>query len=114
MGAVLVPILRGKLDEWREDVAELTGPRLDDFKDLNRRHGLTQHRAWLAPMEEGSHWVVAVHDGPGSDTFMQTIAESDHPFDVWFKDHIGRVHGIDFDDPPPADQMPKLKVDVGQ
>ncbi len=113
MGAVLVPILPGKLDEWRADMAELLGPRAAEFRDLNRRHGLTQHRAFLAPAEDGSSWVIAVHDGPGGDTFMQTLAESDHPFDGWFKDHIGRVHGIDFAKPPEG-PMPELVLDTGQ
>ena len=113
MGAVAVPILEGMLDEWKADIAEVTGPKLDDFRDLNKRHGLTRHRAYLAPTPEGEYWVIAVHDGPGGDTFMQTLAESQHPFDKWFKDHIGRVHGIDFEAPPPG-PMPELKLDVGQ
>jgi hypothetical protein len=44
---------------------------------------------------------------------MQTLAESDHPFDHWFKDHIGRVHGIDFEKPPEG-PMPELVLDTGQ
>jgi hypothetical protein len=44
---------------------------------------------------------------------MRTLGESQHTFDKWFKEHIGRVHGIDFEAPPPG-PMPELKLDVGQ
>ncbi len=113
MGVVAVPILPGKLDEWRADMAEIMGPKASEFRDLNKRHGLTQHRAFLTSSPDGSSGVIAIHDGPGGDTFMQTLAESDHPFDHWFKDHIGRVHGIDFEKPPEG-PMPELVLDTGQ
>ena len=53
MGAIAVPILPGKLDEWRADMAELMGPRAAEFRDLNKRHGLTQHRAFLTTSPDG-------------------------------------------------------------
>lgn len=113
MGVVAVPILEGKLAEWEADIAELMGSRLEEFRDMNQRHGITRHRAYLAHTPDGGNLVVAVHDGPGADTFMQTLMQSDHTFDKWFKDHIGRVHGIDFDAPPPG-PPPELRLDAGQ
>jgi len=35
MGVISVPILPGKLDEWRADMAEIMGPKAADFQDLN-------------------------------------------------------------------------------
>jgi len=113
MGVALVPIVDGMLEEWKQDMRLLEGEHAQDMRELNARHGLTSHRAYLAQMPDGSSWVVAVHEGPGADTFLQTIVESQHSFDKWFKDHIGRVHGINMDEPIAA-PMPELMLDTGQ
>ena len=48
MGLVVVPILDGKLNAWKQWIEEVNGPRRADIEDFNRRHRLTRHRAWLA------------------------------------------------------------------
>ena len=113
MGVIAVPILEGMLDEWKGYMAQMQGERAEDMRDLNSRYGLTRHRAYLTPMPDGSNWVIAVHDGPGGDTFLQAIGESQHTFDKWFKDHIGHVHGFDFEAPPEV-PLPELVLDTGQ
>jgi hypothetical protein len=98
-----------KVDEWRRFAAELSGSRSREFRDLNRRYGLERHRAWLerAP---GLGWVAIVEArGPGADRFLAELAGSDEPFDVWFRDRISFVHGIDFAHPPPLES--ELLVD---
>jgi len=47
--------------------------------------------------------VIVVHDGPGGNTFMGTLADSDNAFDAWFRDSVAEIHGIDFSgELPPA------------
>jgi hypothetical protein len=112
MGAIAAPILSGKLDSWRAWCDELNGARKDDFRKFNARQGITRHRAWLAATPDGGHVVIAVTEGPGADGMMNELAKSTDEFDVWFRDQIADIHGVDFQAPPPP--MPELLLDVGQ
>jgi hypothetical protein len=106
MGAFAAPILPDKLDVWESWMAELTGPRKAELDDMNSRHDLTGHRAWLQQTPDGHHMVVVVIDGPGGDTVMGKLAGSDNAFDAWFRDKAAEVHGIDFGAlPPPTRQV---------
>ncbi len=101
MGAIAAPIAPGKLETWQAWIAELNGPRKAEFDDMNRRLGLTGHRAWLQQMPDGNSIVIAVHDGPGGDVFMGKLGASEHEFDVWFREKVSEIHGIDLAAPPP-------------
>ena len=108
MGAIAVPILPGKVDEWEGWIAELNGPRKAEFDDMNQRMGLTGHRAWLQQTPDGGHLVIAVHDGPGGDEFMGKLVASENEFDSWFRAKVGQIHGIDFSAPPPPPAEQRL------
>ena len=106
MGAFAAPILPDKLDAWKAWTAELTGPRKAEFDDMNARHDLTAHRGWLQQTPDGNQMALVVLDGPGADAFMGAIATSDNAFDVWFREHVAEVHGMDLSGPmPPAPQQ---------
>ncbi|MFQ5947375.1 MAG: hypothetical protein ACE5KX_00760 [Acidimicrobiia bacterium] len=100
MGAIAAPILPGKLDTWKKWAEELKGPRSEEFRDHNSRLGLTRHRAWLQETPDGGHLVIVVHDGPGADEFVAKLGQSDHPFDVWFRERVEEAHGLDLSEPP--------------
>ena len=40
---------------------------------------------------------------------MQTLATSDDPHDVWFREVLQRIHGMDMSEPPPP---PELLIDL--
>ena len=101
MDAFAVPIQQGKADEWRAWAGELTGARKEDFEALNERHGLTKHSAWLQENLDGSKLVIVVIDGPGAPTFLQSLADSDHEVDAWFKSKVEEIHPMDFSGPIP-------------
>ena len=109
MGVVLAPIVEGKLESWEEWTAELQGPRKAEFEDFNQRHGLTRHAVWRAETPAGPMAIV-LHEGPGADTVMQKLAASDHEFDVWFREKVAEVHGVDVTQPPPG-PLPELVLD---
>ena len=96
MGAIAAPIRPGKLAVWEAFMAELNGPRQAEFHDMNRRFGLTEHRAWLQHTPDGREIVIAVHDGPGAIDFMDKLATSENLFDLWILDAIEEAHGFDF------------------
>lgn len=109
MGIVVAPILKGKLDAWKQWGKELNGPRRADIEDFNRRHGLTRHRAWLAETPSGPV-VVALHEGPGADEFMGKLASSQNETDLWFIEKVKEFHGLDVTQPPPG-PLPELYLD---
>ena len=111
MGVVVVPIVEGKLDAWKQWIIDLKGPSAADLADFNRRYGLTRHSTWLAETPMGP-LVVAIHEGPGSNEFMPKLGPSQNEFDVSFKQKLLEFHGIDVTKPPPG-PMPELYLDSG-
>jgi hypothetical protein len=108
MPAIAAPLSADKLDAWEAWIAELNGPQKAAFDDLNTRHGLTEHRAYLQPTPDGNFLVLAVHEGAGSDSFIANVASSDNEFDQWFMAALADLHGIDPSGPMPPGASRKL------
>jgi len=75
---------------------------------MNLRHGLTEHRAYLQPTSDGNFLVLAIHQGPGSESFIANVASSDDEFDQWFTGTLVDLHGIDTSGPMPPSAIRKL------
>ena len=101
MGLVLAPIQDGKLEAYKSWIKEITENRMEAFNDMNKRHGITRHEVWLAETVTGP-LVAVIHEGPGADEFMPNVANSKNDFDVWFRDAIMDLHGMDLGAPPPG------------
>jgi hypothetical protein len=82
-----------KLGEWESWIAELNGPRKPSFDDMNSRHGLTEHEAFLQPTPDGNFLVLVNQEGPGSESFGASIVSSDDEFDRWFVQKVDDLHG---------------------
>ena len=108
MPAMAVPLAADKLDAWEVWVGELNGPRKAAFDDMNTRHGLTEHRAYLQPTPDGNFLVLAIHEGPGSETFLENVASSNDEFDQWFMGSVVDLHGMDTTGPMPPAAARKL------
>ena len=108
MPAMAAPLAAEKLDAWESWVAELGGPRKAGFDDMNARHGLTEHRAYLQPAPDGNFLVLVVYEGPGSDGFLASMAQSEQEFDQWFIATVADIHGIDTSGPLPPMASRKL------
>ncbi len=111
MGLILAPILEGKVEAWKQWTAELDGPRKAEFENLNKRYGLTRHAAWLTETPAGPV-VIALHEGPGADGFMAKIGPSTHAADLYFKEKLKELHGMDVTQPPPG-PLPEIYLDSG-
>lgn len=100
--AMMVPLLREHVEGWKKFAAETMGPRRHELDEMNRRHGLTRHAAWLQPTPDGGHVVLVLLEGARPQGFTVAVAASSHPFDRWFTEQVERVHGIDLSKPMPA------------
>jgi hypothetical protein len=97
-----VPVPAEKLDQWHAWIDELNGPKKAEFEASNARNGLTSHRAWLQKNPDGTHVVIALHEGPQADTYLANLAASQDPFDHWFLGSLADAHGMDPAGPLPA------------
>jgi hypothetical protein len=101
MPAMAAPLASGKLDAWEAWSGELTGPRRAEFEDMNQRHGLTEHRAYLQPLPDGNYLVLVVVEGDAAAGFLPSVAQSDHDFDRWFTQSVVDLHEFDLSGPMP-------------
>ena len=91
--AVAFPILPGKTQEWRAWMADLNGPRHDEFKASRDAAGIRE-RTFLQPTPMGDLVIVTIEgDDPGR-AFGTLMAAKD-PFTTWFIERAIAVHGVD-------------------
>ena len=101
------PILPGKLDRMKNLAGESAakwGP--DAHRESRVRLGITSERAFHQSTPMGD-FAVALLEGADPAASMATLAASTHPYDVWFKEWVKDIHGIDFSQAqgPPATQV---------
>ncbi len=107
MGLIVSPIKSDKLEDWKKMTKSLLGEKSHEFKEFNKKYGLTRHDVWLVESPNGPLAVV-LHEGPGADTIMQKVATSHDSFDVMFKEKLEEFHGMKFDGPPPGPMPVKM------
>jgi len=104
--AFAAPLLPGKSDADRNALASVqNGERQADHESSRRRAGITREAVWLQSTPDGDVAVVLIEaeDVGGA---LGALAGSQEPFDVWFREHIKDVHGMDLaDDSPPPEQL---------
>ena len=59
--AVAFPILPGKTAEWKAFLAELNGPRCEEFSESRRRAGVREYLVWRT-LDAQFDWFVLDHD----------------------------------------------------
>jgi hypothetical protein len=102
--ASAVPILPGKADEWKQFAKELQGSHRAEYEASRRRVGLTKEVAVLQRTPMGDFAVIygeTIGDPVEANRALGTSAE---PFDVWFRQKVMELHGLDLTQPPPGPQ----------
>ena len=89
------PLLPGTTELDREEMlACWTGERREDYEASRRQHGITREAVWIQPTPAGDVALVLIEASDLSAALLG-IAMSQEPFDVWFREHLRRVHGLD-------------------
>jgi hypothetical protein len=98
------PILPGKLEAWRRFQQESLGSRLSEHQASRQRLGITKELAWLQQTPQGDMTIVYFETSRPEQVF-QALASSDAPYDVWFRQQVLNIHGLDLtrpqEGPPP-------------
>jgi hypothetical protein len=108
--AVAFPILPGRTPEWHAWMAELNGPRHQEFVASRRRAGVHE-RTFLQSTPMGDLVIVTLEGSDPVRSFAQMVTATD-PFTTWFVGRVKAIHGVDLGAPmsgPPSG----LVVDSG-
>jgi hypothetical protein len=99
-----LPVLPGKTSDARSFLRELGGAKRAEFDASERRLGISKELWYLAASPFGEQLILYMEMADFGQA-MTTMVGSREPFDVWCKDQLRQVTGIDFDNPP-ADMKP--------
>ncbi len=95
------PVLPGKREALRRFTEEMGGARRSEYEASRRRLGITIERSYLQQTPQGD-LVIVYTEADHPEQLLERIAASQDPFDVWFKQQLQEIHGVDFNQPPPG------------
>lgn len=119
-GIVLTfPILAGKVEAWRRFCQELAGSRRQTYEASRHRLGITRERLALLETAYGSTAVTTL-EAPDIDRALGRIISSALPFDVWYRERLQELHGVNLSgyeqfaqqSPLPPDQMVQFEWEL--
>jgi hypothetical protein len=103
------PVLPGKIEQARAFATEVMGPRRREFEESQARFGATRETWTLQSMPDGDI-VLVWFEAPDIEKGFATLGESTEPFDVWFREQVQEINGVDLS-VPPAQAPPEVLVD---
>ena len=87
------PILAGKVEAWRRFCQELSGSRRKPYEASRQRLGITREQLALVDTAYGSMAVTTL-EAPDVAKALGQIIASLLPFDVWYRERLQELHGI--------------------
>lgn len=103
---VAFPVLPGQSDAAHRFFDELEARRKREYAASEQRIGISKEVWYLAPLPAGPH-LIAYMEAADFGRALSQFSESHDPFDLWFKERLAEVTGIDLNSPPPLD-LPRL------
>ncbi len=93
-GIVLTfPILNGKVEAWRRFCQELCGFRRKPYEASRQRLGITRERLALVETSFGATAVTTL-EAPDVAQVLGQIIISVLPFDIWYREKLQELHGV--------------------
>jgi hypothetical protein len=99
-----LPVLPGKTGDARTFLRQLDGSRRAEFDASERRIGIGKELWYLAKLPSGDH-LIAYMESTDFGSALQGFVGSRDAFDLWFKEQMQAVTGVDLNNPP-ADLVP--------
>jgi hypothetical protein len=106
------PVLAGNEEDAKQFAEACMGSRRNECIDYLNRAGISKETWHLQKTPMGSFVVVHFESEDPVKAF-KVLAESKHPFDVWFKQRAMQVSGVDLGKPmegPPPDEIFSLSA----
>ena len=103
------PILPGKTEQWKHFCQEMVGPRRSEYEASRQRLGMSREVAYPQQTPQGDLVVVYI-EAQDIPRVFEGFGRSQEPFDVWFREQVKDIHGVDFSQPLPG-PLPEAIVD---
>ncbi|HLQ24215.1 MAG TPA: hypothetical protein VK132_13455 [Gemmatimonadales bacterium] len=103
----IAPLLPGKTETDRAAMISCwKGERRDAYRASRQRLGVVREAIFIQQTPIGDVAVV-YWDADDVEAAFKGLATSDDPFDIWFRDHVREVHGMNVEEgfPPPEQVM---------
>ena len=102
-----LPILAGKSDAARQFQKELDTARKAEYAKSEERIGITKELWYVASLPSGDHYVAYMESEDFNKALGLFVASKDD-FDLWFKQCLADVTGVDLNNPPAGMALPEL------
>lgn len=102
-----LPVLAGKSGVARDFMRQLDGARGAEFAASEQRIGIGKELWYLAQLPSGDHLIGYMEAADFNRALTLFVASRD-AFDMWFKERMCEVTGLDLNNPPANMVMPEL------
>ena len=107
--AITLPVVRGKQDSLKYLSGLLSDRKRKEFQVSRQRLGINRE-IWFFESSMRGDTLIIYQEGEGAQKSFVAWVESQDPFDVWLKDQMKEITGIDFAPPAPeSTPSPLLK-----
>lgn len=103
------PVLLGKTEQWKHFCQEMVRPHHSEYEASNKRLGITRVVTSLQQTPQGDMAIVYL-EAPDIPRVFEGYTSSQEPFDVWFREQVKDIHGVDFSEPLPG-PLPEVVID---
>jgi hypothetical protein len=107
----MLPVLPGKRAAAEEFVAELLGPRWEQY-DRSQKTFKIRRETWFLTSTAHGDFLVFYAEGEDIVKSFQDWVLSDDPFEKWVKEEMKRISGVD-PDTPSSEPLPKQLLRYG-
>jgi len=101
------PVLPGKSDAGREFAKTCMGSKRAEFSEALKRQG-TSNESWFLQSTPQGDMVLVYFETEDVQKTFEILAKSKGPFEVWFKQQVKSVTGVDLEQPsnePPPEEI---------
>jgi hypothetical protein len=99
---LVAPILLGKTEAWRRFVQETGELRRHEYEVSRRQLGIVAEWLWLVTIERREMAVITVM-AAHPERIWAELAVSERPFDLWYRQQLVRLLGVELPSVPPAE-----------
>jgi hypothetical protein len=101
---ITLPLVTGKTADARTFLQQLDTTRRVEFDQSEQKIGITKELWFLAALPSGDHLIGYMESADFNGALSSFVASRD-PFDLWFKEQMFAVTGVDVNHEP-ADMAP--------
>lgn len=106
---IVVPVKPGKEKALRDFYSEVEGARHDEYDRSEQRLGISKEVAFGAKTDGGTLAIIYIESDDFDSAFGQFVQSQDE-FDLWFKQQVLDISGIDLNNPPEMELPDVLSV----